>query len=60
MVGRGKPRHLVVAPVAADDAVKGVVELGFVHPLEPHTIALLETVSVTIGVAVKAAMSGSL
>lgn len=54
-LGHGKPRHLVIAPVTADNTVKGVLELGFVHPLEEHTIKLLDTVSALVGVAVKSA-----
>ncbi|AGA24735.1 response regulator [Singulisphaera acidiphila] len=54
-LGHGKPRHLVIAPVAADDAVKGVLELGFVHSLDGRMITLLDTVSSLVGVAVKSA-----
>ncbi|WP_406698001.1 response regulator [Singulisphaera sp. Ch08] len=54
-LGRGKPRHLVIAPLTADDAVKGVLELGFVHPLNDLTIKFLDTVSAFVGVAVKSA-----
>ncbi|MDG3005040.1 response regulator [Paludisphaera mucosa] len=54
-LGKGKPRHLVIAPLVADEAVKGVLELGFVHPLDDRAIQILEMVSGTVGVAVKSA-----
>ena len=53
--GRGKPQRLVIAPVATSNTVKGVLELGFIRPLDELTIRLLETVSESVGVAVKSA-----
>lgn len=54
-LGRGKPRQLVIAPVESDDMVKGVIELGFVHPIDELTTHLLDSVSDLIGTAVKSA-----
>ena len=54
-LGHGNPRHLIIAPAKSDDAVNAVLELGFIHPLDPETMTLLEQVSESIGVAVKAA-----
>ena len=54
-LGRGKPQRLVIAPVTASNMVKGVLELGFVHSLDELTIRLLETVSESVGIAVKSA-----
>ena len=53
--GRGKPRHLVIAPVFADDAANAVFELGFIHPFDSSVTDLLERVSESIGVAVRSA-----
>ena len=54
-LGRRKPLQLAIAPVAADDIVNAVYELGFIHPLEDAVVALLERVSDSIGVAIRSA-----
>ncbi len=54
-LGKGKPRHLVVAPSIADGVVNGVLEVGFIHPLEELTVQLLNQVSESLGVAVQSA-----
>ncbi len=55
-MARGKPRHLLVAPVKADGVVNAVVELGFVGPVGHDALALLERVSQSVGVEVRSAM----
>ena len=52
-LGRGVPRHLLIAPVTADDKVNGVLELGFIHPIDDSVMELFERVSDSIGVAVR-------
>jgi signal transduction histidine kinase/CheY-like chemotaxis protein/CHASE3 domain sensor protein len=54
-LGKGKPRHLVIAPAIADNLVNGVLEVGFVHPLDELAIELLDRVSELLGVAVQSA-----
>ncbi|HEX4142079.1 MAG TPA: response regulator [Pirellulales bacterium] len=54
-LGRGKPRHLVIAPATADDAVIAVLELGFLHPFDAAVIEFFDRVSEAIGVAVRSA-----
>jgi len=54
-LGQDKPRHLVIAPVQADELVNGVLELGFLRPVEPSTVELLEQASNAIGIAVRSA-----
>lgn len=54
-LGSSAPRSLVVAPMAGDGTVRGVVELGFVHPMEDRTVELLEGISEAVAAAVKAA-----
>jgi CheY-like chemotaxis protein/signal transduction histidine kinase len=54
-LGRGQPRHLVIAPLRADDVVNGVIELGFLHPVESDLLELLEQASAAVGVALRSA-----
>ncbi|HEX4609992.1 MAG TPA: response regulator [Urbifossiella sp.] len=54
-LGRGTPRHLVVAPLTADRGVNGVIELGFVHPVGNLTAELFERVTELAGVAIRSA-----
>jgi CheY-like chemotaxis protein len=54
-LGRGSPRHLVIAPLAADRRVNGVIELGFVQPPTPLASELLARAAEQVGVAVRSA-----
>ena len=54
-LGSSVPRGLVVAPMIADGRVRGVVELGFLHPPDDGAVELLEAASAAVAVAVKAA-----
>jgi len=54
-LGRDKPRHLVISPIHADEAVNGVVELGFFHPIEGAYLDLLQQASGPIGVSLRSA-----
>jgi signal transduction histidine kinase/DNA-binding response OmpR family regulator/CHASE3 domain sensor protein len=54
-LGRSKPRHLLVAPMSADGEVNGVLELGFVEPIDPTTTALFDRVTELVGVAIRSA-----
>ncbi|HWV60963.1 MAG TPA: response regulator [Sphingopyxis sp.] len=54
-LGQDKPRHLAIAPAAADDVVQGVVELGFLQPVGVHALAFLDQASAPIGVALRSA-----
>ncbi|MDB5974786.1 MAG: histidine kinase [Nevskia sp.] len=53
-VGRGQPRELLVAPASVDGVVHAVVELGFFHRLRSEERELLDRVSESLGVAVRA------
>ena len=53
--GKGKPRHLVVAPAIVDGSTNAVLEFGFVHPLNDDALSLLEQMSEGIGIAVRSA-----
>ena len=54
-LGRDNPRHLVIAPARADEAVNGIIELGFLHPVNDLILDLLEEASASIGVALRSA-----
>ena len=54
-LGRGKPRHLVVAPFSADGNVNAVIELGFLHAVDERVQAFLKQVATGSGVALRSA-----
>jgi CheY-like chemotaxis protein len=54
-LGRDKPRHLVIVPVYADDVVNGVMELGFLQPVDDLALSLLDQASASIGIALRSA-----
>ena len=54
-LGRGKPRHLLIAPFNADGVINAVVELGFLHPVDARTGAFLDQVAGTAGIALRSA-----
>ncbi|WP_439621518.1 response regulator [Gemmata sp.] len=54
-LGRGAPRHLIVAPFQSDGVVNSVLELGFVHPLDDSALELLDRVSESAAMAVRSA-----
>lgn len=54
-LGKSPPRHLLVAPVRSDGIVNGVIELGFVHPIDAATTELFERVQELVGTAIRSA-----
>ncbi len=54
-LGSDAPRNLVVAPVFYEGEVNGIVELGFFDTVDPLVLELLDTVSGSIGVALRSA-----
>jgi transcriptional regulator with GAF, ATPase, and Fis domain len=54
-LGRGKPRHLLISPAAADGRVNSIIELGFLHAVDDATSELMHRVSESIAVAVRSA-----
>lgn len=54
-LGQDKPRHLTISPATADDVVQGVVELGFLQPVNDHATAFLDLASTSIGIALRSA-----
>ena len=54
-LGSDAPRNLVVAPLFYEGEVNGIVELGFFDDVDPLVLELLDTVSGSIGVALRSA-----
>jgi signal transduction histidine kinase/DNA-binding response OmpR family regulator/CHASE3 domain sensor protein len=54
-LGREKPRHLVIFPAYADGLVNGVIELGFLQPVDDLTLELLDQSAASIGIALRSA-----
>ena len=54
-LGQGAPRHLLIAPVLSDEAVNGVVELAFVHPLNDSALQLFDVAVSAVGIAIRSA-----
>lgn len=52
-LGQDKPKQLIISPADADGLIHGVIELGFVHPLNEMTLELMENVSESIGIAIR-------
>jgi signal transduction histidine kinase/DNA-binding response OmpR family regulator len=55
-LGEAPPRELLIAPVTNHGKVKGVIEIGFLHPVAARDIEYMELVSPTIGAAVAAVL----
>ncbi|WP_242167623.1 MULTISPECIES: response regulator [unclassified Pseudomonas] len=54
-LGEGSPRSVLVMPTSDDDRVNGVIELGFLRPLEERDVELLELIAGNIGTSIEAA-----
>ncbi|MCT4497948.1 response regulator [Pseudomonas sivasensis] len=54
-LGEGASRSVLVMPTSDDDRVNGVVELGFLRPLEDRDVELLELIGGNIGTSIEAA-----
>ncbi|WP_085639738.1 MULTISPECIES: response regulator [unclassified Pseudomonas] len=54
-LGEGVPSSVLVVPTSDDDRVNGVVELGFLRPLNERDVELLELIAGNIGISIEAA-----
>ncbi|WP_191487979.1 response regulator [Pseudomonas sp. FEN] len=54
-LGDGAPRSVLVMPISNDDRVNGVIELGFLRPLNERDVELLELIADNIGTSIEAA-----
>ncbi len=55
-LGATDPVELVVAPTSNDGAVNGVLELGFMRPIDERDIELLKLMAGSIGASIDAAL----
>jgi CheY-like chemotaxis protein len=53
-LGQGAPREILIAPATADGTVHAMVELGFLRTLHPEDLELLNRISESLGVAIRA------
>ncbi|PNA00872.1 MULTISPECIES: response regulator [unclassified Pseudomonas] len=54
-LGRGLPRSGVVVPSQDDGRVNGVLELGFLRPLQERDVELLQRVAENLGISIESA-----
>uniref|UniRef100_UPI001032F6C7 CHASE3 domain-containing protein n=1 Tax=Pseudomonas antarctica TaxID=219572 RepID=UPI001032F6C7 len=54
-LGEGSTRSVLITPTSDDDRVNGVIELGFLRPLEERDVELLELIAGNIGTSIEAA-----
>jgi len=54
-LGEGLPHSVLVVPTSDDERVNGVIELGFLRPLDDRDIELLELIAGNIGTSIEAA-----
>ena len=54
-LGQARPSHLALVPASLDGKVNSVFELGFLHPINERTLALLEEASAAIAIGVRSA-----
>ncbi|MFK3602181.1 response regulator [Pseudomonas fluorescens] len=54
-LGEGATRSVMVMPTSDDDRVNGVIELGFLRPLQERDVELLELIAGNIGTSIEAA-----
>ena len=55
-LGRDAPTELLLAPFSSDGVVNGVIELGFMRPVNERDLTLLGLIRNTIGAAIEAAL----
>jgi CheY-like chemotaxis protein/CHASE3 domain sensor protein len=58
-LGHGSPRELLISPATADGTVHAMVELGFLRNLHAEDLELLNRVSESLGVAIRASKDRS-
>ncbi|TFW31491.1 response regulator [Massilia horti] len=53
-LGEAAPRELLIAPIVNHGKIKGVIEIGFLHPVGERETEFMNLVSSTVGAAVAA------
>ncbi|HEK0907568.1 TPA: response regulator [Pseudomonas putida] len=54
-LGSGLPRSALLAPASDNNQVNGVLELGFLRPLQERDVELLERISENLGISLESA-----
>ncbi|GIZ13149.1 response regulator [Pseudomonas sp. NCCP-436] len=54
-LGEGEPVSVALVPLQAEDRVNGVLELAFMHSLQPREREFLESIATSLGTALAAA-----
>ncbi|UDF04110.1 response regulator [Asticcacaulis sp. AND118] len=54
-LGQWRPRHVVVAPAASEGLIDGVIELGFLTPVDNTVLMLMERVAEFVSMAMRSA-----
>jgi CheY-like chemotaxis protein/CHASE3 domain sensor protein len=55
-LGNTAPRELLIAPVSNHGKVKGVIEIGFLHPVSERDLAFMELIGPAVGSSVAAVL----
>jgi signal transduction histidine kinase/DNA-binding response OmpR family regulator/CHASE3 domain sensor protein len=55
-LGEAPPRELLIAPISNHGKVRGVIEIGFLHPVTERDVEFMELVGPTVGAAVAAVL----
>lgn len=50
--GEMRPRHLIIMPIRYEDGIKGVIEIGSIHPYKQKTLEFLKNVSPNIATVI--------
>jgi CheY-like chemotaxis protein/CHASE3 domain sensor protein len=51
-LGEAAPRELLIAPVSNFGKIKGVIEVGFLHPVRERDVQFMETIAASVGAAI--------
>jgi signal transduction histidine kinase/DNA-binding response OmpR family regulator/CHASE3 domain sensor protein len=53
-LGEAAPRELLIVPITNHGKIKGVIEIGFMHPVSAREIEMMELLGPSVGAAVAA------
>ncbi|QJE01115.1 response regulator [Massilia forsythiae] len=51
-LGEASPRQLLIAPISNHGKIKGVIEIGFLHPVEQRDIEFMQFIAASVGAGV--------
>jgi signal transduction histidine kinase/DNA-binding response OmpR family regulator/CHASE3 domain sensor protein len=55
-LGDSAPRELLIAPISNHGKIKGVIEIGFLHPVSERDVAFLALIGPSVGASVAAVL----